>query len=111
MDRVLLTGISDGGTFALACSQWRNSLFSAFANVAGVLPPTNINATTGKRIYWVHGALDWMFPVQMAQNGAEALKMAGADISLHVMDDLSHTYSREANDDILKWFDTALALP
>jgi len=111
MDRILLTGISDGGTFALMCSLQQNSPFTAFAPVAGVLPPININLTKGKRIYWVHGALDWMFPVQIAREACKTLTMVGADITLRVIDDLSHTYPREENDRILKWFEPGLALP
>jgi phospholipase/carboxylesterase len=111
MDRILLTGISDGATFALMCSLQQNLPFTAFAPVAGVLPPVDISAAKGKRIYWVHGALDWMFPVHNAQSSAEALKTTRADVTLRVIDDLSHAYPREENDGILKWFEPDLALP
>jgi phospholipase/carboxylesterase len=111
MDRILLTGISDGATFALMCSLQQNLPYTAFAPVAGVLPPVDISSAKGERIYWIHGALDWMFPVQTAQSAAEALKAIGADVTLRVIDDLSHTYPREENDSILKWFDSGLALP
>jgi len=111
MDRMLLTGISDGATFALMCSLQQNLPCTAFAPVAGVLPPLDISAANGKRIYWIHGALDWMFPVQNARNSVEALKTTGANVTLRVIDDLSHTYPREENDSILKWFDPGLALP
>jgi phospholipase/carboxylesterase len=111
MDRILLTGISDGATFALMCSLQQNLPFTAFVPVAGVLPPVDISAAKGKRIYWIHGALDWMFPVQNARSSAEALKTIGADVTLRVIDDLSHTYPREENDSILKWFEPGLALP
>jgi len=111
MDRMLLTGISDGATFALICSLQQHSPFTTCAPIAGVLPPLDINSAGGKRIYWVHGALDWMFPVRLAEGASEALKMSGADITLRVIDDLSHTYPREENDRILKWFEPGLALP
>ena len=111
MDRILLTGISDGATFALMCSLQQNLPFTAFAPVAGVLPPLDISAAKGKRIYWIHGALDWMFPVQNARSAAAALGTIGADVTLRVIEDLSHTYPREENDGILKWFDPGLALP
>ena len=64
-----------------------------------------------KRIFWIHGALDWMFPVHTARAACEMLKMAEADITLHMVDDLSHTYPRDKNDLILNWFDSTLALP
>jgi len=110
LNRVLLTGISDGATFALLSSLHDPSPFTAFAPIAGVLPPINPVLARGKRIYWVHGALDWMFPVHLAQTASNALKSAGADITLRVIEDLSHTYPREANDRILTWFDPDLAL-
>ena len=111
MDRVLLTGMSDGGTFALVHTLTDNSPFTAFAPVSGVLPPVNPAMARGKRIYWVHGALDWMFPVERTKAGNRALESVQADITLDVIEDLSHTYPREANDRILEWFDPALALP
>jgi len=110
-DRILLTGISDGATFALICSLQKHTFFSAYAPVAGVLPPANIGNAKGKRIYWVHGALDWMFPLDSARSACQALKEIGADVTLRVIDDLSHTYPREENGGILKWFDPSLALP
>jgi len=105
LNRFLLTGISDGGTFALMCSLLENTPFTAFAPVAGVLPATDIRSAKGKRIYWSHGALDWMFPVQIAREACAALKGIGADVTLRVIDDLSHTYPRDQNKHILNWFD------
>lgn len=109
--RILLTGISDGGTFALVCSMQKDTPFTAFAPVACTLPPMDISHAKGKRILWIHGALDWMFPVHTARAACEMLKMAEADITLHMVDDLSHTYPRDKNDLILNWFDSTLALP
>ena len=39
----------------------------------------DFNLIKNKRIYWVHGALDWMFPIHMAREGYRALKAAGAE--------------------------------
>ncbi len=105
--RMLLTGISDGGTFALVqCLQEQErSPFTAFAPIACVLPPMNIRMAREKRIYWLHGALDWMFPVQTSQQAAKLLEQAGADITLRIVHDLSHTYPRDENGRILDWFD------
>ena len=111
LDHILLTGISDGATFALASALQSSSPFTAFAPVAGVLPPMNLNAAKDRRIFWVHGALDWMFPVQSAQTAVDKLKSVGADVMLRIIDDLSHTYPREENNQILQWFEPGLALP
>jgi len=109
LDRVLLTGMSDGGTFALMCSLLQDTPFTAFAPVAGVLPATEVSSAQGKRIYWTHGALDWVFPVHRAGEGCAALKRVGADVTLRVIDDLSHTYPRDQNKHILNWFDPSLS--
>lgn len=104
----LLTGLSDGGTYSLLHGLAEGSGFTALAPVAGVLHPgnfsnANLERAAGVRIRWVHGALDWMFPVQLAREGARALGEAGADVELVEVDDLSHAYPREQNGPILEW--------
>jgi phospholipase/carboxylesterase len=109
--RILVTGMSDGATFALCLGLREASWFTAIAPVSGVLSLTDIADAKGRRIYWVHGALDWMFPVSRAVFACQALKDAGADVKLKVIQDLSHAYPREENDGILTWFDPTLSLP
>ena len=115
-DRILLTGLSDGASFALLAGLAENSPFTALAPVSGVLHPSNFrNGNLGraraKRIYLVHGALDWMFPVSLAREARDALEQAEADVTFREIADLSHAYPREENDRILTWFDPGLALP
>jgi len=107
-ERMLLTGMSDGGTFALANGLQGNSPFTAYAVVSCVLPPADLENARGKRIYWVHGALDWMFRLEIAQRDAKVLEQMGSDITLRVVHDLSHTYPRDENARILSWFDPDL---
>jgi phospholipase/carboxylesterase len=108
-EHVLLTGLSDGATFAFLGGLSPGSPFTHLAPVSGVLAPTaNCEAARRRRIYLVHGALDWMFPVAMAQAAAAELKAAGADVTYREIADLSHTYPREENDGILRWFDPRL---
>lgn len=109
-DRMLLTGLSDGATYALACGLTGNSPFSALAPIAGVLPPMGLKPARGKRVFWVHGRHDWMFPVRQARQDYEQLQNAGAEITFKEIEDLSHTYPREQNAAILEWFDPTLAL-
>jgi phospholipase/carboxylesterase len=107
---VLLTGLSDGATFALLGGLSPGSPFTHLAPVSGVLAPTaNMEAARRRRIYLVHGALDWMFPVPMARLARDQLAAAGADVTYREIEDLSHTYPREENDGILRWFDPGLA--
>lgn len=109
--RILVTGMSDGATFALCLGLREASWFTAIAPVSGVLSLTDLTGAKARRICWVHGALDWMFPVSRAVLACQALKDAGADVDLKVIQDLSHAYPREENDGILTWFDPTLSLP
>lgn len=114
--RVLLTGLSDGGTYSLLCGLQEDMPFTALAPLSGVLHPVNyangnMERAAGMRIHLTHGALDWMFPVDVARAAAAELEKAGAELVYHEIADLSHTYAREENDRILGWFDPALALP
>jgi phospholipase/carboxylesterase len=115
-DRILLTGLSDGATYSLLCGLQEDMPFTALAPISGVLHPANLSngnleRARGRRIYLVHGALDWMFPIAIAHVAAEQLRAAGADLVFREIEDLSHTYPREENDRILTWFDPSLALP
>ncbi len=114
--RILLTGLSDGATYSLLAGLSEDSPFTALAPVSGVFHPANLQngnleRARGKRIYLVHGTLDWLFPVQIAHGTRDALLEAGADLVFREIPDLSHTYPRDENDHILTWFDHDLALP
>ncbi len=102
--RVLLTGMSDGGTFALAMGMSGNSVYQNIAPLSCALPPVDLRCAKGKRILWVHGAQDWIFPVNWTVQACKDLLQSGADVQLKVIEDLSHTYPHEANETILKWF-------
>lgn len=114
--KVLLTGLSDGATYTLLCGLQEDAPFTALAPFSGVLHPANfangnLGRVHGVPVYLVHGALDWMFPVQLARMAAEELEKAGAALEFRELADLSHTYPREENARILEWLDPALALP
>jgi phospholipase/carboxylesterase len=113
---VLLTGLSDGATYALLEGLSEDAPYTHLAPVSGVLHPSNmlggnLARAAGRKVWLVHGRLDWMFPVETAEMAADELTRAGADLTLRILDDLSHTYPREENDRILTWFDPRLALP
>jgi phospholipase/carboxylesterase len=109
-ERILLTGLSDGATYALTRSLDERSPFTAYAAVSGILPPFNLRHAGGKRVYWVHGARDWMFPIWQAKTGYKLLTEAGADVTQTIIPDLYHAYPREHNGAILTWFDPSLSL-
>jgi phospholipase/carboxylesterase len=107
-ERLLLTGMSDGGTFCYVTGLGSNSPFTHLAPVAATFHPritTVADATRlrGLPVYLVHGRLDWMFPVEVARRAQQALSVAGAAVTYRELDDLSHTYPREVNADLLDW--------
>jgi phospholipase/carboxylesterase len=106
--RVLLTGMSDGATYALLCGLGEGMPFTHLAPVCGVLHPMllasgRLARARGRPVYLVHGALDWMFPIYTAQLARQALEAAGARLVYREIEDLSHTYPRDENPRILDW--------
>lgn len=107
-DRILLTGMSDGGTFSYVSGLRDDAPYTHLAPISASFHPLLLEAASGERlqglpIYLIHGALDWMFPVDIARVARDALMAAGADVSYHELDDLSHAYPTEENAKILDW--------
>jgi phospholipase/carboxylesterase len=107
--RLLLTGMSDGGTFTLLSGLDDESPFTHLAPVAASFHPLLLTMTEPSRVmglpvYLLHGALDWMFPVSMARGARLALTAAGAQVTYREIADLSHVYPREEGSAILDWF-------
>jgi phospholipase/carboxylesterase len=110
--RMLLTGMSDGGTFCHVTGLDGASPFTHLAPVASTFHPlmaetADADRLRGLPIFLVHGKLDWMFPVQVARQTREALSAAGAEVTYREIDDLSHTYPREINAELLRWLSGA----
>jgi phospholipase/carboxylesterase len=106
--KLLLTGMSDGGTFCYVTGLDSGSPFTHLAPVAATFHPLMAELADADRlrslpIFLVHGRLDWMFPVQVARHTYEALSAAGAHIIYREIDDLSHCYPREINAEMLAW--------
>jgi phospholipase/carboxylesterase len=106
--KLLLTGMSDGGTFCYVTGLESASPFTHLAPVAATFHPLMAEMADAERlrglpVYLVHGRLDWMFPVQVARQTREVLSAAGADVTYREIDDLSHCYPREINAVILDW--------
>jgi phospholipase/carboxylesterase len=106
--KLLLTGMSDGGTFCYVSGLESTSPFTHLAPVASTFHPLMVEMADAERlrglpVYLVHGRLDWMFPVQVARQTNELLSAAGCDVTYRELDDLSHCYPREINGQILSW--------
>jgi len=106
--KMLLTGMSDGGTFCYVSGLESASPFTHLAPVSATFHPlmaemADADRLRGLPIHLVHGKLDWMFPVQVARQTKQLLSAAGASVTYRELDDLSHTYPREMNAPVLKW--------
>ena len=106
--RLLLTGMSDGGTFTLLSGLDAGSPFTHLAPVAASFHPLLLamadpHRVAGLPVYLVHGTLDWMFPVATARAAQRALTAAGAKVVYREIADLSHAYPRDENSGILDW--------
>jgi phospholipase/carboxylesterase len=106
--RMLMTGLSDGGTFCWVSGLDRDSPFTHLAPIAATFHPLMAEVADPERlrglpILLVHGRLDWMFPVQIARHTSNVLSAAGAEVTYEEIEDLSHCYPREMNAQILRW--------
>jgi len=107
-EQLLLTGMSDGGTFCYVSGLEARSRFTHLAPVSATFHPlmatmADSDRVRGLPIYIAHGARDWMFPVEVARRAGQALAAAGADVTTSEIDDLSHCYPREINATLLAW--------
>lgn len=109
--RLLLTGMSDGGTFTLLSGVAAESPFTHLAPVAAAFHPLLLAMASPQRlaglpIYLVHGALDWMFPVDGARTAQRTLTAAGAAVTYREIADVSHAWPRDEQAAMLDWFVT-----
>lgn len=107
--QMLLTGMSDGGTFTYVQGLMSGSPFTHLAPVSASFHPFLLEVVEPERlgglpIYLVHGVKDWMFSIDIARTAQGALAGSGADIVYRELADLSHTYPRDENARILDWF-------
>ena len=110
--RLLLSGMSDGGTFAYVSGLEGGSPFTHLAPASAAFHPmltsfADKERLAGLPIHITHGVLDWMFAVDMAREAKAALEAAGAAVTYLEIPDLAHTYPREANGPILSWLGVA----
>lgn len=108
-EKMMLTGMSDGGTFTLITGLRDGSPFTHLAPCSTSFHPLLVERGSGRRmaglpVYQMHGALDWMFPVERARLASAALRNAGANLIYREIGDLAHTFPRDETPRILDWF-------
>ncbi|MBR0670072.1 hypothetical protein [Neoroseomonas soli] len=107
--RMLLTGMSDGGTFAYLHGLAAGVRFTHLAPVAAAFHPIMASVADPARlrglpVFILHGARDWMFPPETAERAASLLVQGGAAVRHEEIADLAHCWPREANGRVLDWF-------
>ncbi|MBV1878173.1 MAG: dienelactone hydrolase family protein [Pseudomonadales bacterium] len=112
-DHILLSGMSDGATYALMAACQENSPFTHIAPFSGVLHPDlattgNLRHAIDKPVYLVHGTEDWMFPVETARLANEQLTSLGVDVTYREIPGQSHSFARAELPALLEWFDPSL---
>jgi phospholipase/carboxylesterase len=115
-EHILLTGMSDGGTYSLIAGCQEDSPFTHLAPFSGVLHPDlvmtqQIRFAANRPVYLVHGTEDWMFPVEMAYMAKQQLTEAGANVTFREIDGLTHSFARSEIPALLDWFEPGLNLP
>lgn len=106
--RMLLTGMSDGGTFTYTSGLEAGSPFTHLAPVAAAFHPMLVQMASEERLnglplHILHGAKDWMFPVDMARQAQRHFSASGAAVTYRELDDLAHTYGADLSTMILDW--------
>ena len=108
-NRLLMTGMSDGGTFTFVSGLRAASPFTHLAPISASFHPMMLELIdmpniAGRPIYLTHGTHDWMFDIEVARVAHQVLSGLGADIKFREIPDLAHTYPCDENPRILDWF-------
>jgi len=106
--RVLLTGVSDGGTYCYILGFANPTAFRALAPVSAALPRTccsKLLMMPKLPICVVHGAKDKIFPVAGTREAVAAMK--DAHLAIHYIEtpDGKHGWFPDKAAEILDWFE------
>ena len=106
--RILLSGMSDGGTFSYVAGLLDDVPYTHIAPTSASFHPMLLEGFSAERlqdlpVYLTHGVLDWMFPIDVARMAQQSLSAAGARVEYREIDDLSHTFPRDENPRVLRW--------
>jgi phospholipase/carboxylesterase len=107
--RVLLTGMSDGGTFSYVSGLMDGSPATHLAPFAASFHPMLLEFVSPARvadlpIRLTHGGRDWMFAIDMARTAAAAFQSKSAQIDFHELPDRAHVFPVDQTASTLDWF-------
>jgi len=106
--RVLLTGVSDGGTWSYVLGFQDPKLFAALAPISGVMPRTitgSLRMQPKLPICVVHGTDDKIFIIGRARDAVKALKNEHYNVNYIEVAGGRHGWFREQAASILDWFE------
>jgi phospholipase/carboxylesterase len=109
--RIYLTGLSDGGTFTYLLGLSQHQLFAGIAPIAAHMPESVdplLRQGVGKELPMlvVHGAKDYIFPVQFTRETTALLTELGYAVTYRELSDWGHAYTYTINETILMpWFE------
>ncbi|PCH51039.1 MAG: hypothetical protein COC20_06085 [Cellvibrionales bacterium] len=110
--RILLTGLSDGGTFSyLAAFSWPE-LFAGVAPIAGELsqiadPMLRQKVAKDVPFYVIHGFHDHIFHIKTVQSTCGLLEHLGYNLKFDELPDWGHAYPYKINEErVLPWFES-----
>ncbi len=105
--RILLTGLSDGGSFGYEVGFAHPERFAGLAIIAGILRPHHRSPeATRLPVYIAHGEKDQIFPIGFIRAVARNLSDWGHDVAFHELADFGHSYPPGENHAILDWFES-----
>jgi phospholipase/carboxylesterase len=103
--RILLTGLSDGGSFSYEVGFAFPERFAGLAVVAGILRPHQRSPQASRLpVYIAHGERDQLFPAPFIRLVAEKLRGWGHRVTYHELPGFGHAYPAGENTAILDWF-------
>lgn len=112
--RVLLTGVSDGGTYSYVLGFKHPDVFSAIAVVSGILPlffQKNLDEQPKLPICIVHGTADDVFPFDAVRKTIASLKEAHYNVTYFEIARGGHGWFPGKAADILDWFEGLSGAP
>jgi phospholipase/carboxylesterase len=109
-ERIYLSGLSDGGSFAYVLGLSCPSLFAGVAPIAGVLHPITDRLLRAKQglevpLLVVHGARDFIFDVRAVRSHCGLLEKLGYRLTFIELPEWGHAYTDGINERLVwPWF-------
>jgi phospholipase/carboxylesterase len=104
-NRILLAGLSDGGSFGYEVGFAFPERFTGLAVVAGILRPHQRHPQASTLpVYIAHGDHDALFPIDFIRMVVAQLRAWGHQVQYHELAGFGHAYPPGENTTILEWF-------